>query len=526
MTPSFAGVCSSLDEAALRRPRLANKALFALGALTTIDCINVNLLMPYVDSMVSDFLQTTSDDPSVAYVVGLLVGLYSICELIFSPLWGALSDRVGRKPVLLIGALGGCVAAPILLGLGTNLTAVFVARALDGFFCGNTSVAWTYMGEIVDESNEARGFGFLGVCYGIGLFIGPALGGALVYPARWAPSVFAGTVFERRPFLLPNLTCAALGVVAWIIGAVFLEETLPRIPERGDGAPRRGGRQSEANPPETSTLPSRVFTTPTPVEVYQPCPNFSDDIEAAEKGDRMDERQPLGIRALVHVVVCYCALEGMVSAAEQLFILIVSFPQAVDGFALGPRQIGALQNVAAASVLVDQLLFYELATTRLGLFWSFVLGWTLFIIAQLLVFPVCGIWADSESFGSRRYVPLALMQFLQGLGADLMFTTAFTFINRASAANVRDAVNGWADSSAALCRATFPPCAAFVLTWGNGANAHWGRYLSVYVNCIVGTLFVAIALPGMHKVGATKGSPDDSPAPGGTGRCCGSRQNA
>ena len=500
MAQSFAVVRSSLlDEATLRRPRLTNKALIALGALTTIECINANLLMPYADSMVSDFLQTTSDDPSVAHVVGLLMGLYSICQCIFSALWGALSDRVGRKPVLLIGTMGGCVAAPILLGLGTNLTAVCVARALGGFFCGNPSVLRTYMGEIVDETNEARGFGFLQVCYGIGLFIGPALGGELVYPANWAPSLFAGTIFERRPFLLPNLTCAALGVVAWIIGAVFLEETLPEKSEHGGDFPRHG-------------VPSRVFTTPTPVEVYQTCPNFSGDVDAVEKGDRIGERQPPGTRALAQVVVCYCAINGWITAAGQLFILIVSFPQAMDGLALGPRQIGALQNVAAAAVLVDQLLFYQLATARVGLFWSFILGWTLFTIAHLIVFPVCGIWADSESFGSWRYVPLALMQFLQGLGMDLMYTTAYTFINRASADNARGAVNGWADSSAALCRAISPPCAAFLLTWGNGANAHWGRYISVYVNCIVGTLLVAIALPGMYEISAAKGSPDDPPA--------------
>merc|ERR1719188_1497091 len=100
----------------------------------------------------------------------------------FSPFWGTLSDRIGRKPALLIGLGGSCVA-PIMFGLGTNLTTVFVARALDGFFCGNMGVTRTYLGEIVDETNEAKGFGFLSTCFSLGMFIGPMLGGLLVYPA-------------------------------------------------------------------------------------------------------------------------------------------------------------------------------------------------------------------------------------------------------------------------------------------------------------------------------------------------------
>ena len=86
--------------------------------------------------------------------VGMLIGLYSLCEVICSPFWGFFADKVGRKPALLIG-LGGSVVAPIMFGLGKSMPVIFAARALDGFFCGNMGVTRTYLGEIVDESNEA-----------------------------------------------------------------------------------------------------------------------------------------------------------------------------------------------------------------------------------------------------------------------------------------------------------------------------------------------------------------------------------
>ena len=358
------------------KPRLSKKTLFLLGAMYTIDCINGSLLTPYVDVMVSGFMQTTPDDPRVAPIVGFLIGVYPLCEVIFSPIWGVVSDRVGRKPALLIG-LGGSVVAPIIFGLGTDLVTVFLARALDGIFCGNISVTKTYLGEVVDKTNEAKAFNSLSMCFRGGLFIGPILGGPLVYPATWAPSIFAGTIFEQRPFLLPNLTYAMCAAVAWILGAAFLEETLPKSKRDASSCclpPRwrcwrreqqRGGQQ-------------QVGTTPTPDTAHRASPDFSGDAEVAAAvaagGDRIDER-PLGTCVLVQVIICSCALTAWSAAANQLFILIVSLPQSVEGgFGFGPQQIGMLRIVAAASSLVVQLFFYKQATMRLGLLWSFILG--------------------------------------------------------------------------------------------------------------------------------------------------------
>lgn len=112
--------------------------------MNLIDCINVNLLTPYVDKMVSTFLDQSPQSPAVAHTVGMLIGLYSLCEVICSPFWGAFADKVGRKPALLIG-LGGSVIAPIMFGLGKTMPTIFAARALDGFFCGNMGAPRPYM---------------------------------------------------------------------------------------------------------------------------------------------------------------------------------------------------------------------------------------------------------------------------------------------------------------------------------------------------------------------------------------------
>jgi len=165
--------------------------------------------------MVSSFL----GEPAHAHLVsiGLLVGVYNLAEMLMSPIWGWFSNRVGRRPALLVGFAGGCIM-PVFFGMSQSLTMAFVTRALNGIFCGNLSITKTYLAELVDETNEARAFSLLSLCYGLGMLVGPFLGGSLVQPAVWAPSVFRDTIFERLPFLLaqPGLQRHGVGgLVPW-----------------------------------------------------------------------------------------------------------------------------------------------------------------------------------------------------------------------------------------------------------------------------------------------------------------------
>eukprot|EP00931_Biecheleriopsis_adriatica_P096725 TRINITY_DN70410_c0_g1_i1.p1 TRINITY_DN70410_c0_g1~~TRINITY_DN70410_c0_g1_i1.p1 ORF type:complete len:560 (+),score=31.04 TRINITY_DN70410_c0_g1_i1:158-1681(+) len=467
--------------------------------MNMIDCINVNLLTPYVDKMVSQFLNKSPDEPEVAQTVGLLVGLYSLCEVCLSPVWGALADRIGRKPALLIG-LAGSVLAPIMFGLGQSLPVVFAARALDGIFCGNVGVTRTYLGEIVDESNEAKGFGFLSICFSVGLFIGPLLGGELVYPAQWAPGVFSGTVFDDYPFLLPNLTYACFAAVAWIIGAVFLEETLPE----GERCQCRRRQDRRHFTRQLSNLSGQL--TPGVDPTGAPAVYFTDDASEAVPVDNpltAHQQKPCLCTSLTHVIIAFCALSGYTSANAQLFVLIVSFPCSTGGFGFGPQQIGALQTVAAAALMISNICVYPRATKRFGFLQCFLVGWCVNNLATLL-FPVYGLFADPDKYGFWRYVPLACMQIFLAISGNMMFPTSFAFINRAAEGHDRGTVNGWANSAGALCRAFFPPAASFVLTIGSESRMAMGRYLPLFVNSLVSTLLLLVSIPGLRKIDQQK----------------------
>lgn len=467
------------------KPKLNAKTLFVLGAMNLIDCINVNLLTPYVDKMVSTFLDKSPQSPEVAHTVGLLIGLYSLLEVICSPFWGMFADFAGRKPCLLIG-LAGSAIAPILFGLGQSLPVIFAARALDGFFCGNMGVTRTYLGEIVDETNEARGFSFLALCFSVGLFLGPILGGELVYPAHWAPSIFGDTVFDSHPFLLPNLTYAIFAAVSWCIGATFLEETLPK----SQRCVRH--RSTVAIPPTPSMRRTLSGTDPSGAPRSYVC---EDANEPANSGIADGKCYPMTV---IQVMIAYCGLSGCVAAQNQLMILLVSYDRSADGFAFGPQEIGIMQNIGAVGLLMSQLFLYPTLTKKLGFLNTFVIGCVLCNLSYGL-FPIYGLYADPATYGSWRFLPLGLCQFFYTAGTGMMYPTTFAFINRASEGMSRGAVNGWANSTGALCRAVFPPAAAALLGQCNRLGP-FGRYIPFYVITFILVLTLAVSWTGLRKI--------------------------
>ena len=133
--------------------------------------------------------------------VGLLFASYSIMQFIFAPVMGRLSDKHGRRPVLLISILGTC-AGFLILGFATTLWMLFLGRIIDGISGGNISTAQAYIADVTTEENRAKGMGLIGAAFGLGFVFGPAIGGIL---SRWGinvPFLFAGSLAFANAILL------------------------------------------------------------------------------------------------------------------------------------------------------------------------------------------------------------------------------------------------------------------------------------------------------------------------------------
>lgn len=111
-------------------------------------------------------------------VIGLLMSIYSLMQLVFAPILGRLSDRFGRRPVLLI-SLAGSVLGYLLFAFAPSLSWLFASRIIDGISGGNISTAQAYISDVTTPENRARGMGMIGASFGLGFILGPAVGGVL-----------------------------------------------------------------------------------------------------------------------------------------------------------------------------------------------------------------------------------------------------------------------------------------------------------------------------------------------------------
>src|SRR5436190_6620662 len=133
--------------------------------------------------------------------VGLLFASYSVMQLVFSPVLGRLSDKHGRRPVLLVSLLGTALGF-FILGFATTLWMLFLGRLIDGISGGNISTAQAYIADVTTKENRAKGMGLIGAAFGLGFVFGPAIGGIL---SRWGisvPFIFAGGLALANVVLL------------------------------------------------------------------------------------------------------------------------------------------------------------------------------------------------------------------------------------------------------------------------------------------------------------------------------------
>jgi MFS transporter, DHA1 family, tetracycline resistance protein len=186
-----------------------------------LDLLGFGLVVPYLPGVARTYGAT-------AFVATLLGAAYSLMQLLFVPYWGQLSDRVGRRPVIVI-SVGACTVGFLVLANADSLALLFVARIWNGIASSNISVAQAYIADVTEPKDRAKGMGVIGAGIGLGFVLGPVIGGLLeaVSPIQ-------------RVGALPAYVAAALAFLNMVLAITFLPESLP--PEK------RGKGQRRASP--------------------------------------------------------------------------------------------------------------------------------------------------------------------------------------------------------------------------------------------------------------------------------------
>ena len=153
---------------------LQQRALVVIFATVVLDAIGIGLIFPILPALLQDVTHASN----VAPYIGVMTALYALMQFIFAPVLGSLSDRLGRRPVLLL-SLGGAAINYLFLAFAPSLGMLLLGRAIAGLSSANVSVATAYLTDISTQAQRARRFGLLNAMFGAGFIIGPVLGGAL-----------------------------------------------------------------------------------------------------------------------------------------------------------------------------------------------------------------------------------------------------------------------------------------------------------------------------------------------------------
>ncbi len=186
------------------------KAAIAFILLTLfIDILGIGIVIPVLPELIQELIQ--GDQTQASFYVGVIGAMYALMQFLFAPILGALSDRFGRRPILL-ASLFGLGIDFLIQGFATNIWWLFVGRLLAGVMGASITTANAYIADVSTDANRARNFGFVGMMFGLGFTIGPALGGYLgSFDLRW-----------------PFFAAAALALVNWLYGYFVLPESLPK----------------------------------------------------------------------------------------------------------------------------------------------------------------------------------------------------------------------------------------------------------------------------------------------------------
>jgi len=368
----------------------------------------------------------------VGTYAGLIESLFALAQFSTVLFWGRLSDRIGRKPVLLSGLMGLSLGI-IAFGLQRTFVGLVLARSFAGAMNGNIAVVKSSLAEITDDSNKARAFPLLPLCWALGLMIGPAIGGYTAEAARQYPhSIFNKySFFSTYPYFIPCFLAGLLNLFAVLLGALFLDETLP-------------SKTSKAQKRSSVIL------------------DGDNDVENQERSDLV-ERSPALLDLLTrHVVTLLVSFAFMAleNSAWMAIVPLFSYTRVEDGgLGLSLDQIGMTLSSNGVVALVVQSIVFPILHRRLGavhLQRITRLTCPIAFIGLPMVRAISRLFPDRSTATSVSIIGMVIVIAIKGIGN--MTIVCMTLLINDSAPNHASlgSLNGLGQSVASFSRAISP----------------------------------------------------------------------
>ncbi|KAL1987124.1 hypothetical protein VTN96DRAFT_4730 [Rasamsonia emersonii] len=448
----------SSSEAPLPKKQMAVLAMIALAEQTALNSIS-----PYLPDMASTFPEVDGRD--VGVYVGTIASAFALAQFATNYFWGWLSDRVGRKPVILVGTIS-TAACFVAFGFCRTLWQAVLVQALMGMVNGNQGLVSTCLGEITNRSNQSRAFTYLPVLYGIGGITGPVLGGSLV---------FKHNPFDRKrpnpyPYLLPNLVSAIILMIDFTLTSLFLKESL----EEAESLPKFTQKVRDLFSWLWQFTSSHRPTYLRASHRYQPIPTRPRSSSDATRDSELDSaseasapihhheeltREEIFNRDTVLLLTTYLIFALVNVSFNSLYPIFAQAPEPV-GRSLTPQEIGLSLGFSGVVTIIFQICIFGKLRDKMGNKWSYRAGLLGFVISFILM-PLIGYKSKKEGHLTGKSVLLAVelcfVLLIKTVSAVGGLTSALLLVtNSAPNHSVLGALNGLAQTLSAAGRAAGP----------------------------------------------------------------------
>lgn len=376
-------------------------AIIALAEQTALNSIS-----PYLPEMTKQFPEVKEGQTGL--YVGLIASSFALAQFTTNFFWGWLSDKIGRKPVIILGTfLTMCCF--LAFGFCKTLWQAITVQALMGFVNGNSGVVSTCLGEITDRSNQSKAFTYLPVVYGIGGITGPIVGGLLVFYKNPLNKGHA----NPYPYLLPNLFSAFVLAIDVVVCMFFLEESLEEAKNLPPLGKRVGNLFSRIWQFTSSSRPTylRRLLGKGGARQTQPLAGIDEDDEDDNASDVSDEsatalfphtngeeltRKEILNRDTILLLVTYFIFQLANISYNSLYPIFAE-EQAPTGRGLKPEAVGLSLSFAGAITIVFQVGIFGKLRSKLGNKASY--RWSLaFFVAAFALMP----WVGYKESGSHK----------------------------------------------------------------------------------------------------------------------------
>ncbi|KAF9068458.1 major facilitator superfamily domain-containing protein [Rhodocollybia butyracea] len=457
--------------------------LFVLFWVQLAEPLTSQVIYPFINKMVSELPITDGEESKTGYYVGLIESLFYVTQAMTSLYWSRLSDRIGRKPVIIIGLLGLTVSTG-LFGVSRSFEGLILSRCLSGVLNGNAGTIKSMMGEITDETNVAQAMALLPIIWNTGATVAPVIGGWLSNPHEQFPALFPGDFWKIYPYALPCFVVAVYCFGSVMITLLYLDESMKH------------------SSPTTSALESATTSHTSSGPTHLPL------------------SQILTPKVRV-AIIAYAVLAFLDIALRALQPLFLTTSPSFGGLGFSVPAVGT----CLAAFFVGSGLYQAVAFTPL---YEWMGPKKIYVVSMVTFVPIFTLFPmmrvsldDRGSMNAVTWVELVIQLILYVI-MDMAFSSALIYI-RASAPNPYSlgATNGLAQTAVSIARAFGPVSttslfAVSVEIWLWSRSQWDDTWFKIVLAWLGGNLvYVVLILISIGAVAAAKRLPEKPTLGGG-----------